>query len=413
MNSSQGFWSYVHTDDTAERGRISELARDVVAQYEMLTGETIDLFLDRDAIEWGDEWRHKIDESLASVAFFIPVITPRYFMRPECRRELQFFARRADRLGIRELVLPLLYVDVPSFEDESIGDDLVDLVRKFQYVDWRELRYVDISAEAYRRGVAMLASRLVAANKHAETVHVPETTLQIEEAIQTNEDDLPGLVDRMANAEEALPSWNKTLDCLGQEITKISRLMQDATVDISKKPSFSARLKIARHLAKDLNAPTENIVKSGNEFTSQLHDVDEGFRAIIERGSVEISESPESKEEFCRFFRTIKDVSLSANRGLGSVEGMINAIVPLEKMSRDLRPVLRRLRQGLTVLSEARVVTDSWISLIDASEIDCQSQVLLSSSKKTFAEVLGEIPDVGEDSDFERLPCDLTEHVFD
>ena len=72
-------------------------------------------FLDKDAIKWGDEWKNKIDSSLASVAFFIPVLTPRYFMSPECRSELQYFARRATSLGLKELVLPLLYLDVPDF----------------------------------------------------------------------------------------------------------------------------------------------------------------------------------------------------------------------------------------------------------------------------------------------------------
>lgn len=62
-----GFWSYVKADDEAEGGRISRLARDLVAQIQMLTGESMDLFLDRDAIEWGEIWRDRIATSLASV----------------------------------------------------------------------------------------------------------------------------------------------------------------------------------------------------------------------------------------------------------------------------------------------------------------------------------------------------------
>ena len=48
MANSQGFWSYVHADDQAEGERISRLARDVADQFEMLTGEPLALFLDRD-----------------------------------------------------------------------------------------------------------------------------------------------------------------------------------------------------------------------------------------------------------------------------------------------------------------------------------------------------------------------------
>jgi len=97
MLIAKGFWSYVHDDDDAEGGRITALARDLSAQYEMLTGESIDLFLDRDDLEWGNDWRATVDGSLAVTAFFIPVLTPRYFSSAECRRELNAFVRKAKR----------------------------------------------------------------------------------------------------------------------------------------------------------------------------------------------------------------------------------------------------------------------------------------------------------------------------
>ena len=65
MANSEGFWSYVHADDNAEGERISRLARDVVAQFEMLTGERLELFLDKDAIKWGEVWRDRVDTPLA------------------------------------------------------------------------------------------------------------------------------------------------------------------------------------------------------------------------------------------------------------------------------------------------------------------------------------------------------------
>ena len=57
MANPEGFWSYVHKDDQADSGRIVQLAHDVTAQYEVITGETISLFLDRDSLDWGDNWR--------------------------------------------------------------------------------------------------------------------------------------------------------------------------------------------------------------------------------------------------------------------------------------------------------------------------------------------------------------------
>jgi chemotaxis protein histidine kinase CheA len=109
----------------------------------------------------------------------------------------------------------------------------------------------------------------------------------------------------------------------------------------------------------------------GNEFASQLHEVDEGVRAIIEHAAAELEQNPESKSEICNFFEAIRSLSTAAHVGLTSAQGMIDAIEPIEKMSRDLRPVLRRLRQGLTTMVEAREVSDEWVQLIDGSGIEC------------------------------------------
>ena len=375
MATSAGFWSYVHADDEAEGSRISRLARDVSDQFRMLTGEPLDLFLDKDAIKWGDEWKGKVDSSLASVAFFIPVLTPRYFMSPECRRELQFFARRARSLGLKELVLPLLYLDVPGLGDDAPQDDLMALVRAFQWEDWQELRFAETSAGEYRRAVAKLAARLVEANRQVERVDIAGRDDQFEEGISEGGDESPGLVDRIAAAEEALPKLVETITAIGKDIERIGQTMQEATADIKRNDSqagrFGVRLLVAKKVTRQLTDPVERIRSFGAEFASQLHEVDQGFRAIIEHAAAEVQREPNSKAAVCEFFGAVRTMSAAAHEGLGSTQGMIDAIAPLEKMSRDLRPVLRRLRQGLTAMLEAREVSDEWVQLIEATGIDC------------------------------------------
>lgn len=380
MANSQGFWSYVHADDQAEGERISCLARDVTAQFAMLTGEPLDLFLDRDAIKWGEVWRDKIDSSLQSVAFFIPVMTPRYFKSPECRRELQFFAREATRLGIRELVLPLLYVDVSSLHDETAADDLIQLVRTFQWEDWRELRFLDTAAEGYRRGIAKLAARLVEANRQVEQTGSIAVTLQVDESSQGTADDSSGFLDQIATAEETLPRLTGTIESIGQDIEYIGQVMQGATVDVQRSDrqtkGFAGRLIVARKLARQLSEPAERVWSSGNVFVSQLHAVDEGVRVLIERVAAEVQRDPESKTAVCTFFDAIRSFSVAVHNGLGSAQEMIDGVASMENMSRDLRPVLRRLRQGLTTMVEAREVSDEWVQLIDSSDIGCEDRAI-------------------------------------
>jgi hypothetical protein len=289
---------------------------------------------------------------------------------------LQFFARRATHLGLKELVLPLLYVEVQSLHDEAAEDDLIILVRNFQREDWQDLRFLDVTSEGYRRGVARLADRLVKANRHAEKVSVA-IALQSEETPDGPVDDSPGLLDRLARAEETLPNLSETLNAIGQNIELIGQAMQEATADIHKadaqgQGSASTRLIIARRVARQLDDPTERIWSLGNEFASQLHDVDEGFRTIIELAPAQIQEAPDSKADVCAFFETVCNLSISARNGLSSAQEMIDAIAPIEKMSRDLRPRMRRLRQGLTTITEARSVSDEWVHLINASGVICE-----------------------------------------
>ena len=73
-------------------------------------------------------------------------------MSAECRRELRFFAGRATALGLRDLVLPLLYVEVPALHQESAADNPIQLVRTFQWEDWRELRLLNPTGEEYDAG---------------------------------------------------------------------------------------------------------------------------------------------------------------------------------------------------------------------------------------------------------------------
>ena len=375
-SSYKGFWSYVHKDDEDEGGRISRLAKDLVAQYEMCTGDRIKLFLDKDRNKWGEDWRDNIDGSLASVAFFIPVLTPKYFKSPECRKELHLFARRANKLGLKELLLPLLYVDVPSLSDESVEDDLLRLLRQFQRKDWRELRFTEVTSEAYRRGVHEMAIRLVEANKHLEEANVDEAAPELDGATGEEEDATPGIIDRLAKSEEGGSQFKDTLLEITKQIEIIGEVMEGATSDINKagggRGVFARRVQITRGVAMKLAGPTEKITMLTNQYDSQLHTIDDGIRIIIELAPAEITENPDVTENYCIFFNSIRTLSEAAHKALNSVQGMIESAAPLEQLSRDLRPVVRRMRQALTIMVESREASDNWIGLMENSGVDCR-----------------------------------------
>lgn len=370
MPSYKGFWSYVHADDTADGGRIARLARDIASEFEMQTGDAIELFLDRDELQWGDNWKNEIDNALASVAFFIPVLTPRYFRSAECRRELQFFARKAIELGVRDLVLPLLYVDVPTLSEPSPTDEMIPLIRGFQWEDWRELRFADPTTESYRRGVSRLTARLVAANHEAEAA--PSIAIPEKNEIGAEE---PGLIDEIAASESMMPQWQETTLEIAQQIELVGQIITEANDEMQRSDQagkgFGGRLYVAKKTARRLVEPADHLARLGSTFASQLHEVNGGIRALIqavpEGGPVDADEL----QSVCEFFHALRAMAASAETGLGQIEEMVHSASALETMSRDLRAPLRRMKEGLTRTIEGRAVIREWVRLIDASGVQC------------------------------------------
>lgn len=185
----------------------------------------------------------------------------------------------------------------------------------------------------------------------------------------------PGVIDRLAAAEDALSASSDILSSIAEEIETIGREFKAATAEMNRGDSqaagFGHRLIIAKRLAKRLAEPVERIWSAGNEYARKLQQVDDGFRWMIEAAPEEVQKQSSSREQICAFFRTLRELSHNANTALGHVREMSDASGSMERHSRDLRPPLRRLRQALAVLLESGGVIAEWVRLADSSGIEC------------------------------------------
>jgi hypothetical protein len=96
------------------------------------------------------------------------------------------------------------------------------------------------------------------------------------------------------------------------------------------------------------------------------------IRTLIDIATTELEQQPSKKAEVCEFFAIVRTMSAAADASLAQVKGMMDLIGPLEAMSRDLRPIMRRLRQGLTLVLQGRTIINEWVTMMDASGIECQ-----------------------------------------
>lgn len=371
MASGRGFWSYVHKDDQAERGRIVDLGRDIIAAHGLQTGEPAELFLDT-SIEWGEDWERRVDDTLALTVFFIPVVTPSFFNSPQCRRELNYFVRKAEDLGVRELIMPILYVDVPALHSDGGADEAVEIIKRYQWEDWTDTRFEDRGSSAYRRAVAKMATRIAEANVAADQASAARADLADGDE-DLDEEDEPGVLDRIGLLEEAMPAWNETLEEINSTVVHIGTVTSDAAKEMESANSsnrpMAARLTVAKRLSNVLSADAGTLEGLAADFTSRLHEVDSGLRAVIDLASA--STDPSEKESICDFFTSIKTLVSSAEDGLGAFTGMADSMQPVEGMSRDLRGPLRSLRKSLTLMQEGREVMRPWVGLIDESGFEC------------------------------------------
>jgi TIR domain-containing protein len=162
------FLSFTHEDDDLFDGFITPLKQKLQQYCAAGHGRKVDLFLDRETITWGQDWRRGIEKGLDAATVFIPVVTMHYFLEsPSCRDELLAFYARAKELGLTDLILPLM-VAGPEFLTGDSDDACIRVVEKLQYVDIQEAVVSGPGTAAFRGMIKLVAGKLIKAVEAAE-----------------------------------------------------------------------------------------------------------------------------------------------------------------------------------------------------------------------------------------------------
>jgi TIR domain len=153
-----GFFSYSREDDDDSEQALSTLRTRIQNELRTQLGrskETLRLWQDREAIPPGTLWESQIDAAVNQAVFFIPIVTPRVLKSEYCGVEFRKFLDRETELKRRDLVFPILYIDVEELENEKIWRQhpVLRVIGERQYVDWREFRY-EPDSPAVRRAIA-------------------------------------------------------------------------------------------------------------------------------------------------------------------------------------------------------------------------------------------------------------------
>jgi cobaltochelatase CobT len=166
------FLSYVRSDDEHDEGRITTFRKRLEGEVRMQTGETFQIFQDRNDIAWGQHWEERIGDSLADVTFLIPIVTPSFFKSPACKMEFRTFVGKERMLGVNRLILPLYYVECDQLGETYIKgtDEIADVVRSRNWTDWRQFRFKAFNEEEVANSLAKMASMIKDSMKELGTI---------------------------------------------------------------------------------------------------------------------------------------------------------------------------------------------------------------------------------------------------
>ncbi|MGH8949853.1 MAG: hypothetical protein ACRDX9_00360 [Acidimicrobiia bacterium] len=209
-----------------------------------------------------------------------------------------------------------------------------------------------------RRELARLAGQIVAALGRG----VPEPTSTVGLAPQEDDDDAPGFIELVAEAEDAFPMFNDAIVEFTSQLEAVAAIAESAGVEMnaansSPRPA-SARLVILRRMAQQFNEPVTTMEELAEEYVEQLARVDGGVRAMAHR--VPDLSDPDEIAAAEEFHGKLRDLASSASQGLGQLHEFAEIVRGTAHLSKSIRPVFRRMTEAVDKVASSEETITRW-----------------------------------------------------
>jgi hypothetical protein len=279
-------------------------------------GRSLEIFLDREAIGWGDLAQPAIRTAVRSATVFLPVLTRRYFDRPYCREELFVFYNQASVDGVRGLLLPVVLLGHDHLTDGN-PDLAVQIVVERQHRSVREAWLDGPSSPTWRRTMLALAGELVD--------HVEEA----ERRLATEADShVPDVEEAIADIERFGYDTSHVVDLTSEVLQQFQDIGATATDDASRAEALLPGALLLRDAAR--------------AYERRVSEVDRLVRA--------------------RPFRLGPDAA-ALRELVDAVEQLLASTARAELMSVPMRRPMIAFREGLTTLRSAVNMVTAWEKL--------------------------------------------------
>lgn len=123
------FLSYAHADAQTEEQKtlVAAIKEAIEKVLQSVNGKESFVFLDSEALGWGEEWSAKIRQCIDMAQIFVYLLSPNYLRSSYCQREKLWWARHEIRQGrLNKTIRPIYYVRLPEIGD----DDTIEAVKE-------------------------------------------------------------------------------------------------------------------------------------------------------------------------------------------------------------------------------------------------------------------------------------------
>ena len=178
--------------------------------------------------------------------------------------------------------------------------------------------------------------------------------------ITATEEDEPGFLDLLAEAEASFPLAGEKIQETGEIIEEMSALMTEATAEVERSDarggSSGARLLIANRLADSLTSLAERLEEVAQSYADRMNQVNPGISYIIselERDPAQLAEAPEFPDQ-------VNTLAAATREGLESAAGLATVVEGIGSITRRLREPSRRISRALRDFAQASEVIYEW-----------------------------------------------------
>lgn len=351
------FMSYRRADNAAYRNVVDQLKSDLSGRFEAETGRQLRIFIDRDDIGWGEDWRQKILVSIKQATFLMPVITMRYFDSDACREEFVAFYEDARRIGVTDLIMPIVLAGGSRITEDSPSEEM-RIVHRLQHISIENAFIEGFNSPEWNRILGRMVSELSTAvvraegklvNRESRSVVSLETGTLDESSSEEKFADLFELQNRAAGISNAFEGIEQDIAA----VMEVLNPLLDAPLDLST-PAQRVRILSA---ASALREPAAAFLESTAALEERVSGVDSGMRLMLDEFSS--MQTPQARE-LLDSLETVGDRSTGYEKVLAAMPSISDGLRMLGMTNINMRKAVQPVIRGFQSLQRTAQIVDSW-----------------------------------------------------